>query len=163
MPRTTRKPPPKAWSIIKNVPLRNWSWVYFKFSIALWTVVLALNTPKAVSDTAQAIFVVSYLGATTLGAVISVVGMVIAAQPTKRWYMPVGTGIELGGILFMFIGPLCYAATQVAIILDGAADSDGRIHLIFLSHALVAALMVRLVVIGPRFVREVKLPRKSVA
>jgi hypothetical protein len=147
---------------LRRIPLRNWAVIYFKLSVGLWAVVLMTHQPQLVSDTADRFFVISYLAATLFGVVVSMVGLVISSQKGRRWYVPVGSGIELGGILFSIIGPLCYGITQLSILISTPSLTDQRVHLIFLAHALFSALMVRIAVVGPRFAREVARPRKAV-
>lgn len=146
---------------LAKVPGRNWAWVYFKISIAAWAVALLLNQPALVTSTAQPAFVRVYLGLCIFGSVISIVGMIMSSQHGRR-IQPVGVVIELSGILLAAIGPICYALTQISILVDGTDPDVSRLHLVFLGHALFAGLFARGYVVARRFWREATDKRKAV-
>jgi hypothetical protein len=153
--------PGRLPTALARVPGRNWAWAYFKAAVAAWALSLLLNQPKLVTATAQPAFVRVFLSLCIIGAVISIIGMIMSSQ-YGRWIQPVGVVVELSGILLAMIGPLCYGITQVSILAYGTDSDTSRLHLVFLAHALFAGLFARGYVVARRFWREATDTRKAV-
>ena len=141
---------------LKRLTPVHWAYIHFKLAIGVaWPVALWVFTPAAVNDALQRTIISTMSGVTIIGGVMSIVGLVMTAQRGK--VRTIGVSIELAGIALLSSGPLAYFLTQATLALD---NSD-RVALAFFCYAMLAALICRLVMLLPWFIREAQTDGKA--
>jgi hypothetical protein len=141
---------------LKRLTPVHWAYIHFKLAIGIaWPIALWAFTPAVVNDALQRTIVSSMAGTTILGGLMSVVGLVMTAQRGK--VRTIGVSIELAGIALLSSGPLAYFLTQATL----ALENTERIALAFFCYAMLAALICRLVMLLPWFIREAQPDGKS--
>lgn len=134
----------------------HWAYIHFKLALGMaWPVALFFYTPTVVNDALQRTIVSTMCGVTILGGVMSIIGLVMTAQRGK--VRTIGVSIELAGIALLSSGPLAYFFTQATLAMH---DLD-RVALAFFSYAMLAALICRLVMLLPWFIREAQAEGKT--
>lgn len=134
----------------------HWAYIHFKLAIGVaWPIALWVFTPAVVNDALQRTIISAMSGVTIVGGIMSVVGLVMTAQRGK--VRTIGVSIELAGIALLSSGPLAYFLTQATL----ALDNTDRVALAFFSYAMLAALICRLVMLLPWFIREAQADGKA--
>jgi hypothetical protein len=137
--------------IIRRLSIRHWAWIHFKLTLAAWSVLLVVFTPTVVLGTLGGAVILLVAGATFVGAMVSVLGIVLSAQTGSA--AVVGLSVELAGLFLMLAGPVAYTITQVGLVLTDPSGSQ-RIALAAFAYAMCAALLCRILVVAPRRARE---------
>lgn len=142
---------------LRNLTLRHWGWLHFKVALIYWANVMYRWTPVAVADTLREPYLVIWTGMTVFGGLLSIVGLVMSAQPANNRFHVVGVSIELAGLCFFIIGPIVYWTTQLSLIVTNAdhLPFGERMHiryaLVCFAYAMIAAIIARILVVFPRF------------
>lgn len=144
----------RAW--LKRLTVRHWTWLHFKAAVLIWVVTLGAFTPKQV-DGAIGSLVGALMWVTVAGCLISASGLVMSAQRGK--VAVIGLSIEFVGIWFTFAGPVSYLITQIYLSVT-LPDGDQRYALAWLAYTLVAGIICRISIVGPRRSKEAHDPQK---
>jgi hypothetical protein len=143
---------------LRRIALRRWSWIGFKVVGFLYGLALLLFTPQQITETLpNAIHNVA--GALMVGAVISIVGLVMVSQTGRVavW----GLTVELVGIGLVAGAVLGYFITQLYLVFTLPNGTD-RVALCVLLVWVIAALVARFSIVYPRRAKEGHDPRKDV-
>ena len=122
-------------------------WMHFKLVLGvIWPAVILSLPPQPTDDgTLDDGVVLFWAWLTIAGAVVSIIGIVIA-----RWFrLGVGTGLELTGLSFMFTGP--FVAFVVYVYLACNEGDVSRLSGAVLAYALCAAMLARISIVYPRY------------
>lgn len=139
----------------------HWGWLNFKLVIGLaWPVLVLLAMPPAPAEVLGHVFGLAGL-VTVIGTVISVIGLLMTAQPDSS-VRTIGLSIELVGISFVAALPLTYAIAQVVLFVSGDPDGLSRIAIAILAWASVSALAARALTLIPAWRQEAVDPTKKV-
>ncbi|WP_307083520.1 hypothetical protein [Arthrobacter agilis] len=142
---------------LKRLTPVHWAYIHFKFALGVvWPTVLWLLTPTAVNDALQRTIVTTMAGATILGGIMSITGLIMTAQRGR--VRTIGVSIELAGIALLSSGPLSYFFTQAYL----ALSNYERAALAVFAYAMLAALICRFVMLLPWFIREAQAEGKDV-
>jgi hypothetical protein len=147
--------------------LRHWGWLHFKLALIYWANVMYRWTPIAVADTLKEPYLAIWTTMTIFGGALSVVGLIMSAQPASNRFHVIGVSIELAGLCFFIVGPIVYWTTQLALLLTNAdhLPLDARMHtryaLCCFAYAMIAAIVARILVVFPRFRKYSKRPAHS--
>lgn len=146
----------RTFRALRRLTPVHWAYIHFKLAIGVaWPAALWIFTPAAVNDALQRTIITSMAGATITGGVMSIIGLVMTAQVGK--VRTIGVSIELAGIALLSSGPLAYFLTQATLALE---DTE-RVALAVFSYSMLAALICRLVMLLPWFIREAQADGKS--
>lgn len=144
--------------VFKNMTPRHWGWLHFKLALFYWANVMYRWTPNAVADSLREPLLLIWTLLTCIGAVVSIVGLVMSAQPANNRFHVIGVSIELSGLCLFIIGPFVYWTTQLSILLtrsDGAPNMVTEMHTRYaiccFAYAMMAAIVARILVVLPRF------------
>lgn len=137
---------------LRKLTLRHWVWIHFKVAMLAWVTALMIYTPTKIHNALGLGVVLLFVAVTALGAVTSMVGIVMSAQSGTRTGV-IGISVELAGLYFMSAGPAAYLLTQVWLVFT-ATDGNQRIALCFQAYLICAALLCRIVIVAPRRNRE---------
>lgn len=133
---------------LKRLTPVHWAYIHFKLAIGLaWPTALFLFTPAVVNDALQRSIISAMAGVTIVGGLMSIVGLVMTAQ--RGNVRTIGISIELAGIALLSSGPLAYFLTQSTL----AFDDQDRVALAVFCYAMLAALICRVVMLLPWFIR----------
>lgn len=133
---------------LKHVRLRNYAQIGFKVSMIVWMTILALYTP-AISSAVLGATVLLLTGATILGSIVAIVGIVMTCQPGAVGRK--GLGVELAGLYSMLIGPLLYCITQIIIASTTAGGWYLRGAFVAALFVIVMAVLARAAIVGHRW------------
>ncbi|MEV8023652.1 hypothetical protein [Microbacterium sp. NPDC080220] len=150
-------------SAFKRMNGVDWAQLHAKAAAALWAIVFFIITPQRVSDSLGAVLIWVMTSSTLLGAVVSIVGLVMAARhpdespselrSTLRRTLR-GLAIELLGIAGMLLGIALYFLTQA--VLSFGPEGDQRVALTVFVYFTGAMLVARLVSVRRRRRKEVR-------
>lgn len=133
---------------IKRLTPVHWAYIHFKLAIGLaWPIALFNFTPEVVNDALQRSIISAMAGVTITGGMMSIVGLVMTAQ--RGNIRTIGISIELAGIALLSSGPLAYFLTQSTL----AITDPERVALAVFCYAMLAALVCRVVMLLPWFIR----------
>lgn len=141
----------------------DWAQLHAKAAGAAWPIVFILVTPQRVSDSLGAVLVLVLACSTLVGAVVSSVGLVMAARNANEDPADLrftlrrtlrGLAIELLGISAMLLGIALYFVTQA--VLSFGPDGDQRVALTVFVYFTGAMLIARLVSVRRRRRKEVR-------
>jgi uncharacterized membrane protein len=138
---------------LKNLKRADWFWLNFKTGMFLF-VASVLIFPTPTTDTLSQIVVYVWCFAGMLGAVISIAGIILGAQP-HDWAHKYGVTAEVGGLILLGLGPLIYWILQSLIVIAHGTNWDQRFGVLWLSYAMTAVVAARLIDLLPRFKREI--------
>lgn len=129
----------------------HWAYIHFKLALGVaWPITLWALTPTVVNEALQRAIVTTMASVTVIGGLMSVVGLIMTAQRGKA--RTIGVSIELAGIALLSSGPLAYFLTQATLAMG--AGGEQRTALAVYAYAMLAALICRLVMLLPWFIRE---------
>lgn len=133
---------------LKRLTPVHWAYIHFKLAVGIaWPVALFLFTPAVVNDALQRSIITAMSGVTVVGGLMSIVGLVMTAQ--RGNVRTIGISIELAGIALLSSGPLAYFLTQATL----AVNDQDRVALSVFCYAMLAALICRVVMLLPWFIR----------
>lgn len=137
----------------------HWAYIHFKLALGVaWPITLWALTPAVVNEALQRAIVTTMASVTVIGGVMSVVGLVMTAQRGRT--RTIGVSIELAGIALLSSGPLAYFLTQATLAMGPGGEQ--RTALAVFSYAMLAALICRVVMLLPWFIREAQAEGKDV-
>ncbi len=136
---------------LKRVRLQDWAWVHFKFALGIaWPLLTLAALPPSVNTIQQGV-VYAWFGLTIVGAILSIVGIIMSAQPGKAGVL--GIPIELAGLVFLFAGPFLLFLVYMWLYF-WPNGTEIRPTVIGLTWALWAGVLARSALILPRYRRE---------
>ncbi len=142
--------------VFRNMRARDWGWLHFKFAMAVWALLTLAAQPESINTAVANALVIVWFGLTMTGGVLSMVGIVMAAQPGRC--SVIGISIELVGLILLFVGPFLFLVLFVA---RGMMADDWKWSGIGLTYALSAAMLARVIMVLPRYLREAHDPTKE--
>ncbi|QSZ47237.1 hypothetical protein [Arthrobacter sp. D5-1] len=126
---------------LRGLTRTDWAFVHFKAALGLLWIIPLLKSPSVQGSTPPW-FILAWGFFTTLGFVVSVVGLVMSAQhfETRRN----GFRVEMSGIVLMMSGPFIYGLLQIGLAVTTGTD---RSIAIAFAYIICAALVTRMVMI----------------
>lgn len=121
------------------------SWMMFKIMLGIgWTHAMFLVTPASIASAVSANSVNLWTLGTALGAMVSILSMVISLSENPRrsvW----GYNIELLGIILLAGGPAQYMGVQVGFLIADwqEAFSAGRYPLAWFAASMLVPITIR--------------------
>lgn len=144
---------------VKRLTPIHWAYLHFKLAIGVaWPATLWAVTPTVLHDALKMQMVGLMCLTTLLGALLSIVGLVMTAQRGR--VRTIGVSVELAGIALLSSGPLAYFLSQTTLAFSG--NGHERAALAVFSYAMLAAIVCRLIMLIPWFIREGRDERKEV-
>lgn len=138
-----------VWKYILRMTPRHWAWLHFKLALGLgWGTAILFVAPPTIKDKLNEDTIQIWALGTIVGAVICIIGIFMTVARDERWKIW-GLGVEGIGIILLGGGPLQYFLLQVGYLFDGEFAS--RYQLTWFAYAMLAAIIVRLVIIVPQF------------
>lgn len=136
-----------------------WGWLIFKIVLGLgWTHAMFLFTPTSIADEISIESQTLWIVGTALGAIISLVGMLMSVSTNRRRSLQ-GLTVELIGIVLFAGGPFQYLAIQLSFFPDRFTE---RYALAWFALAMLTAIGVRFIDVGGKFIKEAFDPKKQV-
>lgn len=147
----------RALHALKRLTPTHVAYIHFKLALGVvWPATLWALTPSVVNDVLQRAILSTMCGVTIIGGTMSIIGLVMTAQRGK--VRTIGVSIELAGITLLCSGPLAYFLTQATL----AIGDTERAALAVFAYSMLAALLCRLVMLLPWFIREAQPEGKGV-
>jgi hypothetical protein len=144
-------------TFLSHLNIQHWAWIHFKLSLGVtWAGLMLTSTPETISSSFSPEFIPLWTVPTIVGAVVSIFGMMMYAQPPSKVKV-IGVSIELAGLCLFAIGPFVYFLTRIALL---ETSSQGG-PLAAFSYSMLAVLLFRFIVVVPRFWFEAHDPRKD--
>lgn len=137
----------------------HWGWLVFKIVLGLgWTHAMFLSTPQSIASEISVEALLIWVVGTSIGAIISLVGMLMSVSTNRRKSLR-GLTVELIGIVLFAGGPFQYLAIQLSFFPDRFTE---RYALAWFAFAMLTAIGVRFVDVGGKFIKEAFDPNKKV-
>lgn len=135
---------------IGRMTARHWAWLHFKVALGLgWGSAILFSPPPSISAVIQADTLQVWAIGTILGALVCIVGIFMTLSYSERWKIR-GLSVEIVGLILMGGGPFQYFLLQVGFLIDG--DFINRYQLTWFAYSMLAAIIVRGVILVPQFV-----------
>lgn len=140
------------------LPAETWGWLLFKLTLGIgWSLSMMLVTPPSIAENVSRTSLSIWTISTLVGALLSIVGMFMAASGKERRALR-GLSVECVGIVLFAGGPVQYLFLQLGFITTEPAN---RIALAFFAAAMIVAIGIRGMQVGRAFYREATSPFKS--
>lgn len=136
-----------AW--VRNISGRYWGWLVFKAWVIVWLIVYGCISPAA-TVVALGVVLWAWIGISVAATLTSMLGMVLAAQPSMRWQRD-GPLIEIAGLGVMVFGPLIHVGTLATILVLGLSTSPAVWSPLLQSVVIASAVVARGVEVYPRY------------
>lgn len=157
MPEIDKKRGPLR-TFFGRLNLQHWAWINFKLSLGVaWAFAMLSSTPDTIVSALSPEVIPFWTVPTIIGSLISVVGMLMYAQPPSR-VKTIGVSIEFAGLCFFAIGPLVYFITRIALA-STTPDNQG-VPLMIFAYSMLSVILFRFIVVVPRVWFEAHDPRK---
>lgn len=131
-------------------------WIFVNFKVALgivWPFFYFSGDPVRPQGT-DGFFLYLWCGFTVVGFIVSLTGLILAAQPRRFRYS--GRQIEIAGIWLFMGGPVCYGILQAGLLVDDGNTVRGA--QIAMAYALTAALAARILIVKDGVRQEARAP-----
>lgn len=143
--------------LLRNVSKQAWAWIHFKFAIGIaWPIMTLAQLPPTVSITVGHWLAIVWLSLSVLGASLAIAGLIMQAQPGRCAVM--GIPVELVGLIFLFSGPFLFCLLYLIL---GILGNGWRLVAIGLCWGLSAAMIARMAMVIPKYLREAHDPTKG--
>ena len=126
---------------LRGLTRTDWAFVHFKAALALLWIIPLMKSP-AVQGSTPLWFILAWGFLTTLGFLVSVVGIVMSAQhfQTRRN----GLRVEMTGLVLLMSAPFIYGLLQIGLWVTTGVD---RSIAIAFAYIICSALVTRMVMI----------------
>jgi len=140
----------KAWKFFRAITPRHWGWIHFKVALGFgWGTAILFYPPPSIQQDLNHDTVYVWAFGTIIGAVISIVGILMTVSHRDHRKIT-GLGVESVGIVLLGGGPLQYFLLQLGYLFDG--EFEARYQLTWFAYAMLAAIIVRAIIIVPQFI-----------
>lgn len=130
--------------ILRRMKAQQWAWLHLKLALGFgWTTAMLFVTPTTLRDGLEVNGIAFWTIGTALGALVSIIGMVMSMAIAIRTKL-LGLTIEFIGLILFAGGPLQYFAIQVSQL---GTDFQDRYALSWFAYCMLAAVLVRLVAV----------------
>lgn len=145
-----------AKRVLHHLTPVDWAFVNVKISLGIvWPVFYFSADPVRPQGT-DGIFLYLWCACTVIGFIVSVTGLILAAQPRRFRYS--GRQIEIAGIWLFLGGPVCYGILQAGLLVETHNSIRGA--QIALAYALAAALVARVFMVRDGVRQEAVAPKE---
>lgn len=149
----TRSIVKRIGDFVRRITPRHWAWIHFKLALGLgWGTAVLFVTAPSIRETISEQSIQLWSIGTVIGGLISIVGIVVTVSRNEMWQIR-GLGAETIGLVLLAGGPFQYLLIQVAYLVNGQFDQ--RYQLAWFAYSMLAAIIVRMVIIIPQFVNVV--------
>lgn len=146
----------KVIDYVRRLRPHQWAWLHFKFALGIgWSTAILFVTPTQIQQVTSEGGLRVWAYGTLAGAIVSLVGMFInLADSEKRARF--GIRLELTGLILFAGGPLQYLIVQVTLLTQSDEAFSQRYALTWFAYAMLAAVIVRLVIVFTAMRRGVR-------
>ena len=132
-----------AKRVLDHLTPVDWAFVNVKIALGVvWPLFYFSSDPVRPRGT-DGLFLWLWCGFTLVGFVVSLTGLIMAAQPRRFRYS--GRQVEIAGIWLVAGGLVCYGILQAALLWETHDPIRGA--QIALAYALIAALVARVLIV----------------
>lgn len=132
-----------AKRVLHHLTAVDWAFLNVKISLGLVWPLFFFSGDSLLPAGTGGLFLWLWCACTVLGFIVSVTGLIMAAQPSKCHAR--GRRVELAGIWLFLGGPVCYGILQLGLLAETHNPIRGA--QIALAYALTAALVARLFIV----------------
>lgn len=121
----------------------DWAFVNVKVALGIVWPVFYFSADPVRPQGMDGFFLYLWCGFTVVGFVVSLTGLILAAQPRRFRFS--GRQIEIAGIWLFLGGPVCYGILQAGLLIETHNTIRGA--QVALAYALAAALVGRVLMV----------------
>lgn len=132
-----------AKRILNHLTPVDWAFVNIKVSLGIFWPVFYFSGDSVRPAGTGGLFLWLWCAFTVIGFLVSLTGLILAAQPRKFRFS--GRQVEIAGIWLFLGGPVCYGILQAGLLWETHNPIRGA--QVALAYALTAALVARVLIV----------------